>query len=209
MPLFFLPWTTSVLELNKQLLLIAVSGTALISWLLGIVTSGKLSWRGNSLNNGVVTVLGGTALATLFSIAKFKSLVGLTGSLSNSLSVILALSVFYIVAVNVVDDKGKRLVSLVSFSLVLAMLFGLLNILNISIFRYIDILNFASAKGFNPVGSLNSLGILAAVSLPLFRSLKLQIPMPGRKARRNIDISKFGMVLALALLIVLNWRVLW
>src|SRR3989338_5494019 len=47
LPLFFLPWTSSVLELNKQLLLVLVAGTGLVFWLLDVVMSGRLAIRAN------------------------------------------------------------------------------------------------------------------------------------------------------------------
>src|SRR3989344_9379074 len=63
LPLFFLPWTTSVLELNKQMLLAALAGAGLILWLVDVVISGKLSWRSNPLDKGVIALFGAVALS--------------------------------------------------------------------------------------------------------------------------------------------------
>src|SRR3989344_212668 len=79
LPLFFLPWTTSVLEFNKQMLSVILAGVSLILWLLHVVISGQLSWRTNPLDKGVAAFLLAVSLSTLFSLARFKSLFGLTG----------------------------------------------------------------------------------------------------------------------------------
>src|SRR3989344_7517140 len=57
LPLFFLPGTSNSLESHKMILLIAMTGIALVSWLLGIVSSGYLTWRNNFLDKGVLALL--------------------------------------------------------------------------------------------------------------------------------------------------------
>ena len=44
-PLFFLPLTSNVLEINKQLLLIIVAGGGLVAWLFWVVFFRYLDWR--------------------------------------------------------------------------------------------------------------------------------------------------------------------
>ena len=95
LPLFFLPWTTSILELNKQFILLILAGGVLILWLLHVVVSGQLSWRTNPLDKGVIALLLAVSLSTIFSLARFKSLFGLAGSLSDALVTVVALSIFY------------------------------------------------------------------------------------------------------------------
>jgi len=197
LPLFFLPWTTSVLEFNKQLLILVLAGAALILWLLHVVVSGQLSWRSNPLDKGVVGLLVAVSLATVFSLARFKSLFGLTGNLSDSLVTVLALSIFYFGVVNVFDDKGAKVRALVGFSLFLVLLYGVLQMMGVYLFKF----SFAMSKAFNTVGSLNSLGVIAAASLPLFHKSK---PASFMKY-----LNMAGVFLALAVLVILNWWVLW
>ena len=54
MPLFYLPWTSSVLEYNKQMLLVVVAAVGVVVWLLGAVVSGKLTVRMSPLDKGVL-----------------------------------------------------------------------------------------------------------------------------------------------------------
>lgn len=198
LPLFFLPWSTSVLEFNKQMLLLVLAGGALILRLLHIVVSGQLSWRYNPLDKGVAAFLLAVSLSTIFSLARFKSLFGLTGSLSDALVTIIALSVFYFGIVNVFDDKGSKVRTFLGYSLFVVLLYGALNMFGVYLVRF----PFAMSKAFNTVGSINSLGIIAAMALPLFYKSNIS-------AFRYLNFSKMGVVLSLAVLVVLNWWVIW
>lgn len=197
LPLFFLPWSTSILEFNKQILLLILAGTALILWLLHVVVSGQLSWRATPLDKGIVAFLVAVSLSTIFSLARFKSLFGLTGSLSDSLLTITALSIFYFGIVNVFDDKGSKIRSVLGYSFFAVLLYGTLNLFGVYLVR----LPFAMSKAFNTVGSVNSFGMIAAVALPLFYKTK------AVSFGKYINIA--GMFLALAVLVILNWWVLW
>ncbi len=198
LPLFFLPWTTSILEFNKQLLLLIIAGTVLIFWLLHLVVSGQLAWRINPLDKGVAGFLLAVSLSTIFSIARFKSLFGLTGSLSDSLVSVLVFSIFYFGIVNVFDDKGSRVRTVLGYSLFVVLLYGVLNMFGVYLVRF----PFAMSKAFNTVGSINSLGMIAAVALSLFHKSNLSI-------FKYLNIGKVGVVLSLAVLVILNWWVLW
>ncbi|MDP3697278.1 MAG: tetratricopeptide repeat protein [Candidatus Taylorbacteria bacterium] len=200
LPLFFLPWTTGVLELNKQLLLIIVAGAGMVAWLLGVVSSGSLAWRKNYLDYGILAFLGAFIVSTVFSMAKFKSLFGLSTSLSNSLTSIIALTLLYFLVVNSFEDRGRTLKSILGFSLVLVLAYGLLQIFGVYIVR----LPVSMSRAFNTVGSVNVLGLIAAVGLPLFSKSRFDL-----KWLKNIHLEKIGVVIALVMLVVLNWWVLW
>ena len=200
MPLFFLPLTQNVLENNKYLLLIGVASVGLVSWLLGVVSSGYLAWRNNPLDKGLLALLGAFIAVTVFSPDSFKSIFGSSESLSNALTSIIALTILYFLVVNNSDDSGNTLRSLISFSILVAMVYGLLQVFGVYIFKF----SFTTVKGFNSIGSLNSLGLLAAASLPLFSKAGIKL-----RWLNNLHLEKIGMVLALVLLVVLNWWVLW
>jgi Flp pilus assembly protein TadD len=199
-PLLFLPWTTSFLELNKQLLLIIVTGTGIVSWLLGVVSFGWLNWRKNPLDLGVLAFLGGTLLATIFSLVKFKSLFGLNVSLSNSLVTIVVLTIFYFLIANSFNDRGKVLVNILGLSVVLALIYGVLQLFGIHIFKA----SFAATNAFNSVGSVNALGVLSASLLPFFLRSKFNYKWFSR-----FHLGKLGIILSLIFLVMLNWWVIW
>ena len=200
LPLFFLPWTTTVLDMNKQMLLIGVASVGLVSWLLGVVSSGYLAWRNNPVDKGLLAILGVFIVTTVFSMDRFKSIFGFNGGFSNALLSIVALTILYFLVVNNSEDRGKTLRSLAGLSLIVAMLYGLLQMLGVHVLGF----SFANSKAFNTVGSINSLGILAAIALPMFSKSNIDL-----KWLKNIHLEKIGVVLALILLIILNWWVLW
>lgn len=201
-PLFFLPFTPNVLNANKQLLLVVVASIGLISWLLGVVSSGYLTWRKNPLDNGLLAVLAAFILASIFSVNSFESIFGSIGGSSNTLVSIVSLTVIYFLVVNIFDDKGQIFRSLIGASMIAALLYGLIQIFGVYIFRF----SFAMSRSFNTVGSVNTLGLLAAVGLPFFSKNKFNF---GFKPIKFFPIEKIATVLSLFVLIILNWWVLW
>ena len=200
LPLFFLPFTSSPLELNKMMLLVIIAGIGLVSWLLGIISSGYLAWRNNLLDKGVLALLLASSLATIFSIDQFKSIFGFDLSMSSSLTVITALTIIYFLIVNNLEDRGRTLRSIVGLSIIVALVYGILQMFGVHVLR----LSFISSRAFNTVGSINVLGILSAVSLPLFSKSLLELGWV-----KNLHLEKVGVALALAILLLLNWWVLW
>src|SRR3989344_2712316 len=200
LPLFFLPWTTGVLEMNKQLLLIAIAGTALISWLLGIVSSGYLVWKNTHLDRGIIGLMGAFLFATIFSVDKFKSLFGSSSSLSDGLVSIIAFTVLYFLIANNIEDRGKFLKSILGLSISLSLIYGLLQMFGVHVFKF----SFATSRIFNTVGSVNALGIVAAAGLPFFSKGKFDT-----RFLKNLYIRKVGVLLSLAFLFLVNWWVLW
>lgn len=196
--LFFLPFTSSVIELNKQLLLVLCAGVALVSWLVHIVVSGNFYWRPSIIGWGVLALWASTLLATLFSNNWFISLFGFSNSLSNSLVTISSLAVLFFVGSAVLDDKGTRLQWLLNWSLILSLLIGFIQMVGLFWLPFA----FAKTEAFNTIGSLNTLGILAALSLAiLYRGFSSD--------RVSLYANKVGIALALAILVILNWWVLW
>lgn len=208
-PLFFLPLTTSILELNKQTLLAVVAGAGLILWLLDVVMSGKLSWRFNPLDKGVVALAGAVVLSAVFSMDWFKSFFGMAGSLSDSLLTVVSLTILYLLIVNLFDDKGKTLRSVFSVSLAVAIMYGLLQMFGVyifQIFKYLNIsgLDFTASRVFNTLGSVNALGMVSAIALPLLYKTEFKTWMFN-----SLKIAKIGALAAFVVLIVINWWVLW
>ncbi|KKS23373.1 MAG: hypothetical protein UU83_C0052G0001 [Candidatus Jorgensenbacteria bacterium GW2011_GWF2_41_8] len=203
-PLFFLPWTTGILELNKQAFLTVITGAGLVFWFLHVIISGQMAIRRSSVDWGVLAFFGSVTLATIFSLTRFKSLFGLSTSLSDSLLAVGNLTILYFLTVNLFG-KGAKLKLILSASIWLALLFGLLQMLGLYIFKYlnISILGFTFSRVFNTVGSLNTLGMVAALSLPLFSRGR----MDKGRLRKYMNIS--GTAIAFAVLFILNWWVLW
>ncbi len=108
-PLFYLPWTSSILEYNKQILLVVAVLLGLIAWLLGAVISGKLPIRMSPIDKGVFGVLIASFIATVCSITPTASLFGTSIGLNGAFLTVAALSVFYFLTVNTFHDHGRVL----------------------------------------------------------------------------------------------------
>lgn len=200
MPLFFLPFTTNVLELNKLMLLLVAVSIGMIAWLLGVVSSGYLAWRNNPVDKGVLIFLAAFILSAIFSVDSFKSVMGLSAGFSNILISAVVFTVLYFLVVNNSENRAGTIKSLLGLSLVIAFIYGLIQVFGF----YFLPLSFAKARAFNTVGSLNSLGILAAVSLPLFSKCRINL-----RWLKQLYLEKIGLVSALFILFILNWWILW
>lgn len=197
LPLLYLPWTAGVLEYNKQIMLVGLAALGLVVWLLGVVVTGKLTVRTTPVDKGVLALLAATVLATIFSLTPAKSVFGTSASLSSSLVSVIGLAVLYFLAVNTLTDRGRALRRALTISVALALAIGVCQMLT----AYFLPGSFTHSRAFNTVGSLNALGVLAAVALPLFA-----------KAARgwwNLVFSIVGTAVSLVVLAILNWWVLW
>ena len=197
-PLFYLPWTSSILEYNKQLLLVVVASVGLVVWLLGVVVSGKLTIRSTPMDKGVLGILAATLIATIFSATHAKSIFGLSVSLSTSLVTVIALTIVYFLAVNALHDRGRVLRRVLIASLGLSLAAGLAQMFG----WYFLPGAFAHTRAFTTLGTVNALGILAAIALPLFAKM-------GKPGRLWTVICILGVMVSVAVLVVLNWWVLW
>ncbi len=199
-PLFYLPWTSSVLEYNKQILLVVISSVGLVAWLLGAVVSGKMTLRFSPLDKGVLALLIASIVTAMFSLTPAKSIFGISISLSSSLLSVIALSVFYFLIVNTIHDRGRMLRLALMSSGLIALVVGIAQMFTL----YALPGDFTHSRAFNTVGSLNSLGVLAAFLLPLFAKSFHKL-----NARWYSVFTVVGVLLSMAVLVILNWWVLW
>ena len=197
-PLFYLPFSSSYLELNKQMLLVVVAAVGLIVWLLGVVVTGRLTIRTSPLDKGVYAVLVAAIIATALSLTPLKSVFGLAGSLSSSLLSVIALSVFYFLVVNSLHDRGQILRRVLLVSVGATLIIGVCQMLT----WYFLPGGFTHSRAFQTIGSLNTLGLLAAIALPLFAKA-------GRGSRLSGMVKMVGVALSVIILAILNWWVLW
>lgn len=198
-PLFFFIFRVGTLDISKYVFLVFLSGSGLILYLVGIVSTGYFKWRNITLTIPISAVAAAIVLATIFSISRIKSLYGYAGNLSDSLMVVLLLSILYLLIINIYDDKGKKLQLFFALSLIFVFLYGVLQLFGVHLIRF----DFAKTRIFNTIGSSNALGVLAAVSLPFFH--RMNAPLPYLKNYW----SKLGVALAFIILILLNWWILW
>ncbi|MEK7659194.1 MAG: tetratricopeptide repeat protein [Patescibacteria group bacterium] len=206
-PLFFLPWTSGVLEFNKQLLVFVLSGIGLILYLIQTIRTGRLVIRKSFLNYAVLVFLAAVLLVSLFSDFKYQSVFGGFGAgFYQSFITTAGLAIFFFLVVNIFGFSGnsskedaQKLLNIFGLSLFVVLILGILQIFGIPVFKTFGI----SAKFFNTVGTFNSFGIMAAALLILCLS----------KVVFQKGFFGYFMLPALSLafftLLFLNWWVIW
>ena len=201
LPLLFLPWTANVLEFNKQTLLIILVFVSTFAWLLKILISGKIKFSLNYVHIPIGALLLIYLASTLFSFWKYGSFWGWPQVTSESFVTILSLSLLYLLIVNIFEKKEVfYLISSLIFSAGLAVVYGILQIFG----QFIMPIGFTRVKTFNTVGSVNTLGILAAVFLPV--SLMLFMVSKEKVYRILFAVC----VLAFAVLaLIINFYLVW
>ncbi len=211
-PLWFLPFTADVSEFNKQTLLVVAAGLGLVLYLVDIIKSGVARFKPSSFYFPIFGLVAAGSISIIFSVNRVVSLFGTGESRSAALITLASLAVLFFLAVNVIEDKGRALKKIITASLALAFLFGVLQIFGLFLLKGAV---FAS-KSFNSVGSLNALGILAALALAFFVSFGLTKKSDEGKASESnwsdwavSGLRYLGLVLALFLVVLINWWPVW
>jgi len=165
LPLFFLPFNSSIIELNKQLLLIIFSLILVIAWLGKMIAQGKMELRKSLLNLGILLFLIFYLISAILSKNLYQGLVGLTGTVNEAFFSILGFAIIFFVIVN--NFKKREEISGLVFPLVLSgFLVGLLGLIQLS-GTFLLPWDFTKAVNFNTIGSANSLEIFLAALLVL------------------------------------------
>ncbi|MBI2669582.1 MAG: tetratricopeptide repeat protein [Candidatus Yanofskybacteria bacterium] len=214
-PLWFLPWTADITAFNKQTLLIAAAGIGLVIWLVDVIKSGAVRYKPSNLYLPVFGLVAAGIISVIFSVSRTASLFGAAGDRSWSLISLMALAVLFMLAVNVIEDQGRFLRKIIIVSLALAFLYGALQIFGLYLFKG----ELFASRSFNSVGSLNSLGILAALALAFFtvsgsvRTVNQESQLGSLTAKWQdwvMDGARYvGLALALFFVILVNWWPIW
>ena len=200
LPIFFLPWTANVLDFNKQALLLFLVFISFFSWLLKSLFDGKVRISLNFLNIPVLVLLAVLAIATLLSGWRYGSFWGWPLNIADSFITILSFVLLYFLVINLFEkDEIFWLLLTLVFSSFLAVLFGIFQLFGKFIFPF----SFSKSRSFNTIGTTNSIGIFAAIFLPLMTSLFFI-----SKKWIKILLSIFGLS-ALVLVVLLNFWPAW
>ena len=178
LPLFFLPFNSIILELNKQLLLVAFAVILLISWLGKMIAESRIEIKKSFLNLGIIFFLIFYLASSLFSPNRYQSLVGFGATTGESFFTLLALAVIFYVIVNNFKTKEDilNIASILTASGLVAGILGMLQLMG----KFFLPWDFAKDIAFNTIGSINSLeiflGFLLIVSSVLFAEAKAGLP---------------------------------
>lgn len=209
LPVFFLPFTSDVLELNKQALLVLLTLSASLAWLGSMHVSRTVSFRRGILNVFPFLLLGSAVAAAILSKAPYLSWIGgVNQQYTSVLSVLCYVALFYLVA-NLFDNPtrhGAAYAVLLS-SVLVAGVVGLLSLFGIH-------LPFIATTAFNPVGTVNSLSILLVAATVLANAWWVaqrtnSAVFQGKSATANRVLTIAISLLTLVFLVLVDYWVLW
>ena len=164
-PVFFLPFTANILELNKQLLLLVFSLFFLIAWLGKIIASGQLKLKKSLLNLGIILFLIFYLISAAVSKNLYQSLVGGNGMVQEAFFSLFALVIIFFVLVNNLKNRSEvqNVIFALTLSAFLAGIYGMLQLAGKFVFPW----DFVKNTNFNTVGSVNALEIFLGGMLVL------------------------------------------
>jgi cytochrome c-type biogenesis protein CcmH/NrfG len=190
-PVFFLPFSLEVLELNKQMLLVIGAGIAGLAWVGKMLAERRFEYRKSVVNIIVLLYLGVYALSALFSKNVYMSLAGDFGQQMSGLTTIAAFVVLYFVVINNIRtaERMQELFLAIIIGGFLSGLYGLLQGLGV----YLVPFGFAQAPSFNSVGTVGTLAVYQAFIVTLIGGLFLRHDWKSEgktKLQRGLHIAQ-------------------
>lgn len=201
-PLFFLPWTSNVLELHKQLLVIVGAGVAGLAWVAKMLAERKFEYRQSVVNAMVLLFFGVYVASTLMSQSRYSSLMGDFGQEKSGLFTVFAFVIIYFVTATAVKDLKdlRRLLNTMVAGGFVAGLFALLQALGLFLLPF----DFTKASSFNTIGSVGTLAVYMSFVVALCGGLLLIGHRQTEAQRKRDMVGKIFMAVtaAIALFIV-------
>ena len=199
-PVFFLPWTTDVLNFNKQALLLLLVFISFFALMLKTLISGKFELNISKTHIVVGVLFVVYLFATLFSVDKYGSFWGQSQIGSESLLFLIGLVVFYFLVSNIFSKKDIfRAAIVLSFSAVVAELIGIFQLFGLFILPF----GFTKSVAFNTVGSTGSLALFAVILLPLAMVLLIT----AKKWWKVLFILEI--IFSALILFLVNYPIIW
>ena len=200
MPIFFLPFTGLPVAANKELLAFVLILVAFFALLGKILVEGKIRYPGHLLAIALAVLVLVWGISAFFSLNQITSLIGSWATPDSFASILL----FAILTLGIVMTFDRRdiILSLLIFlaSLSLLGVFELLQLFKIYILPF----DFAKAITFNPVGSVNNLGVLLAFGLVIASGL-MATPEMSKLLKKLLGLSVF--ILMLNLIVIDFWAI--
>lgn len=207
MPLFFLPFTTDVLELNKQLLLFVGTLWLAILYTGKIIAAENIDFKWSSLHIGACAMLIAWLVSSIFSFYPYNSFWGLERQEFISFWTLVTLAIFAFITVNMLT---KRIMTNASYALIISSaIAAIYTILQLFGF-YIIPFGFTKTSGFNTVGLISLVGVLIAVTLVIatIHIVRLSLSKEKNKHILSVLLALF-VAFSMIFLIILGEKQLW
>jgi tetratricopeptide (TPR) repeat protein len=202
MPLFFAPNVPSVLELNKQALLVLIVGVGFLTWVGKMAWKNEIRFKKTFMLVPIITFFAILGLSTIFSQYREQSMWGFFGGEGKSLITLLFFIAFFFLVLNTIKTQAQafKIIAVLLISGFISALFGVLQIWEVYVLPF----EFTKNPFFNTIGSIYTLavyvGALFLLSMAMFLS----------------DVSKILKIVLIALsfffffvLMVINFKLVW
>ena len=220
-PIFFLPFTNLPVAVHKELLIFILVLVAFFALLGRILIEGRVRYPGHLLMTALLFLVLVWGTAAFFSFNQLTSLLGSFATPDSFftilLFVLLTLSIAMtfnrpaspkLLASSPTSRSGQRgerdiVISLLTFlaSLSLLGLFELFQLIKIFILPF----DFAKNSGFNPVGSVNDVGVLLAFGLVIASGLMSSLEI-SKLLKRLLGLAIIVFILNL---VVIDFWAIW
>lgn len=216
-PLFFLPITLDILELNKQTLLIILTLIGATAWLGKALVDRQFVLSRAWLHLVVMLFAFGWLVTSLFSKDLYMSLVGNFGQMQWSFATIAAFVLFYFLLVNRLSTTKslyRYIIVFLGFSFIVG-LYGFLQLCGVYTLGWIA--DVSKAQSFNTIGTINAFGVYMVIPLILAASLtvfgcKDRECVLGKKAAASVlenIIVWAALLISLLVAVAVDFWVVW
>jgi len=200
-PIFFLPFTNLPVAANKEILVFALILISFFALLGKILVEGRVRYPGHLLTGALAALVVVWGVSAFLSFNQYISLIGYWSAPDSFFAILL----FSILAYSIAATFNRRdiIVSLLIFSASLSLLgiFELLQLAKIFILPF----DFAKNAGFNPIGSINEVGVLLAFGLVLVSGLLSSSDL-SKLLKRCLSLAAVIFILNL---VVINFWAIW
>lgn len=201
LPVLFLPFTSDVLDFNKQAVAVFLVFVSAFLWMVNVIVSGKLKVNLNRTHIAVLVLMVSYLFSTIFSLDKYGSFWGWPRITQDSFLTIVCFAIMYFLISNVLSKKEIiRSIIIVSVSGFIAVLFGVLQLLKLFILPF----GFLASSSFNTIGSVGNFGFFASILLSLFIVLEI-----CSKTKLSRIFFAVAIVVSLLAVIVVNYTFVW
>jgi tetratricopeptide (TPR) repeat protein len=178
-PLFTLPFTSNVLDFQKQFLLFAAASLGFFFWVWTALSEKKLEVNRNPLHC-FVAVFGAVILASsIFSLYSYGSLWGTPLPVSESFITIFSFILLYLLIVNnFKKQESYGLIAITAVSTAIAAVYAIIQSFGFYLLPFLD---YTKSQSFNTIGTTNSLVLFAAIVLAAVFPLVLSQKNPYRR----------------------------
>ncbi len=189
-PLFFLPFTSEVLEQNKQVLLVVLTVLGLVSWLGQMVLSKQGTVRSGGLNVVPGAFLLITLVSSIFSVSHYQSWIGQNGQEYISFLTVAVFVVLFYLLSNAVSGANiqKNILFAVLLSSVLVGIVATLGMFDLAHLPFA----FATSTGFTTVGVFSD--YVAYMVTVTFMGLAMWLVSQAEHQTRVIADGTMGLV---------------